>query len=529
MTTDVVLEAPPAMRLHETLDDVAGVASTIREALELDLPNVRTQTLEFATHLRSLQACFARILATDVRDHPYFMDGDVGMRRLRRLRTALTATTLEHAEFLGDARVAQSARGWTLLMAAWTVLCQTQLLVDAIAPAVAAFGDDDSIDRNELRTTATGVTDTMSMAELQLALDVFRDRLACLDGVDSGLLRYLLRLELRAAEILCGVAVAADDLDVREWLSPTGDGRCNAAYIASMAWYFVALKRRLHTYLRMSAPSFYSTALSRGAGVHVPHGSVRDRPRLAAFFDRYVRSLSTEDHEQAFAKIAQPYTVGAGDLEAHSYVHGMCGLEPSTVRDVLAHRTTAEALAYSASAKFRRSIAAWWHAGERRAELTGGRLVGGGGACEAPLEQLVVLYMMNTLFVSKMHIPWAKWFVITSRAAAGNYEELVRKGIAAGLPFLVQRLGRYACVVPSLPDASRAHIERTAGIVSSSERSDDDCVLYDTTSALDACAIWVRFMHDAWDGRIHHSPSVRLRPLLALLTGAAAPEAPART
>ena len=531
--------ATQPIRLHERLE-VDGQADSIREALDFELPPVRTRTLEYATHLRSLQTCFSLVLASDIRANPYFLAAGAG--QLRRLRTALTATMLEHAEYLGDARLAQSANGWTLLMATWMVLAQTLLCLDRIRPpseaAEAASDDDDdesvplsgdldeSLDRNELRTTARGSADVpaMSMAEMRLALDVFRDRLTCLDGVDGALTRYLLRLELRAAEFACGGADAGD-YDVTDWAR--GSLVVTAGFVATMAWYFVALKRALHTYLRMSAPSYYATTLSPGRVV--PAAAATDRRAVAAFLDRYVRSLSTDDHEQAFAKIVQPYTVGAGDLEAHSYVYGMCGLEPATVRDVISRRYTADAVSYSATRKYRRSISDWWTAGERRADLTRGRHVGGGAACEAPFEQLAVLYIVNTLFVSKQHIPWGSWFLVTSRATGIEYEAHVRRGILVGMPFIVQRLGRYACIVPAIPvtGARRAQIEAAAiGLPADDDGVDDDaCALYETNSALDAVCVWARFMADGWLGRVHHSTGVRLGPLLAaLLAGVAAPD-----
>ena len=102
-----------------------------------------------------------------------------------------------------------------------------------------------------------------------------------------------------------------------------------------------------------------------------------------------------------------------------------------------------------------------------------------------------------------------------------QFETSVRQALDMHMPFIVQRLGRFACVVPPLPtdlDESRAVIEARLGLDDTDDNA-DATVLYDAVSALDALAIWTRFMHDAWAGRVHHAPMVRLQPLLAALLG----------
>jgi len=170
----------------------------------------------------------------------------------------------------------------------------------------------------------------------------------------------------------------------------------------------------------------------------------------------------------------------------------------------------------------------------RRAELVGrGRFVGGGAYCEAFIEQLAVLHIVNVLFVSKMQFDWVKLFVITHRGAGRHYEARIRRAIGNGLPFIVQRCGRFGCIVPAPPeDAARAPAptshalaEHRLGIPPHlTLATDAAAVMYDGADVFDALTVWARFMLDYWDGRIVHV-NKRAAPLLRAMLGGAGNDA----
>lgn len=520
------------MRVHETIALSEGVADSVRGTLERPLPDPVTATLEYATYLHAAHLTLGTMLAgtDDIRENLYLYDEDAALRptpgavRAATLRRALATAMLAHAEYLGDARVAQGPNGWTLLMATWAVVAQLVVCLARLDDPAAVDDDDDdeTLAYNEMLTTPRGTANAphMSLAELRLALDVFRDRIGTtVADVNPALVRYLRALELRAAEFACDVVGDADDYDDEYYVRAHADGTKTAlapTFIASMAWYFVWTKRYVRTYARMSRPTFFDTTLCPGRIVTTLATPLPARTRtLEPVLGAYVRTIDVTDHEQEFAKLARPYEAAPGDLEAHSFTYGMGGLEPSTVADVVSHRRTPDAAAYVATRKYRRSLKDWWAAGRRRAALTGTRTVGTEAWIDGPL---TVLYIVNSLLVAKAHVPWARWFVVSVRGAGTDFEMRVRQGIAAGMPFLAQRLGRFACIVPPVPDDARARIEARLGLQEPTAIA-VGTVMYDTVDVLDAVYVWARFMHDGWDGRVHHAPDVRLRPLLGALLG----------
>jgi hypothetical protein len=599
---------------------VEGNADSVREALERTLPSPTLATLEYLTHLRAVEKTLERVLAVGslVTENPYFFAPPAraeGEHRIVELRDALTACLLEHAEFLADARVAQTRRGWTALMVTWFVLAQTLVIGNTLACArrdalatdararddddddIDVLGDDDgdgdndsdsdsehsessvfneddydddptitsrapgatpsdgigALDAAEVLTSPCGETDVpyMSMAELRLALDTLRDRLFSLDDVDASLMHYVFALEMRASAFATGLADERDDYDVERWIakrrlvaddgsslksssSPSTAAAAAAAeppvvspaFVAQMAWYFVALKRHLKAYVDIARPGHFATAVSCSRYVDVRRATLADRAGVVRFFDTYMCSLDTADHEEQFLALATPYLAAPGDIEAHSYVYGMFGAETSTSRDVVSTRRTADGTAYVATRKFRgRSLVDWWLARARRERLAPAasrRHVGGGAYCESFFEELAVVYAMNALFTAKVHGNWLSWFVVGSRDAA-TFDERLRLGVDTEMPILVQRLGRWACIVPSMParhgDDGRRVIEMRAGIDVGDDDDDDDdddaVVVYDAADTLDALALWLRFMLDGWRGSIHHAPNLQCSRLFA--------------
>jgi len=243
-----------------------------------------------------------------------------------------------------------------------------------------------------------------------------------------------------------------------------------------------------------------------------------------------------------------------GSEDAHAFANDLGG--GSAPRDVLEQSVPLDAWTYLTTAKFRRKLDVWWRAFKRRTELAGGRCVGGGAAGETQHETLAVVYAVNALFVAKIRVRWAHFFVLTTRRAGADFETEVRARIAAGAPFLVQRLGRFGCIVPTLPariDADeRRRIERELGVHARhyvagdvdaepgdyGEDTDDDdeaaasaevrqqgrlrrlelgAVLYDTADVVDALVVWARFTADVFRGRVPFLPNVRMGPLLEYL------------
>jgi len=467
----------------------------MRDVLVGDVPDCVAQTFEYARRLRDVEAALALVLSVDdVSENPYLVTND-GIAHVRTLRDALVDTSLVHAEFLGNARIGHSTSGWTLLMVSWYVVAQLTVCLALLT--VDDDDDDDDVD-DALLTTAGGVDDVAaySVGELRLALDVVRDALENVVDVTPALVRFVGALERRAAVFVIGAGGDdARDYDDAEWMrerQPTN------AFVATAAWTFTWAKRVLATYVRMSTGAFYSSALTTGTYVRLETTTITTRTPTRATLLRVASTLHTKDHEAAFQAVALPQAVHLSELEVHTYVHGMGGLETATYRDVLERRRSPEAVVYLTTRKFRRPLVEFLDA----------------EGPDRPLRELAALYTAQAYFRSALP-DWAQRFVVRLHVAREHFETAVRQNIATGLPFLVQRLGRCACIVPPLPESSlvsRTRIERTLGLASPSEGV--GCAAYDAECVVDALGIWARFMLDAWDGRIASAPLVRLGPLL---------------
>ncbi len=496
-----MLEIPRTLALQVDFDQ-----NSLESLLEAEIPHCVDRPLEYATFITSLVRCATAALTTDAEN-----THDAA----RAQRDRLVRITLARAEHLADARVALGPSGWTLLMGTWAAAAMLMLL----APdEPVRERTSDVLARNHVLTTAGGVADVpdMSLSELQLALDVLRERLVTsLDGTDDVLVRYIRALETRAAQFLVRAVVDKDEYDVPQWSTtlPDGGQALSSGGVASLAWYLTLAKRHVMVYMRMSRLEFYSTALRAGYA-HRAVRAERDVAALDRFFDKYAPSLDAIDHEEMFGSLARTHLVAPGDLEAHAYIHGMCGIEEATVRDVVSARRSPDAVSFIATRRFRRPVVEWWRA------LCDARRTNARVGEEYHVQQLIVLYMVNTLVVAQEHVPWAHWFVVSSAGAThcalATFESRVRRAIVTGLPFIVQRLGRYACIVPQVPeDASRRDIERAhVAVAIDVDEHEVGTVLYDTADIIEALAVWARFMLDGWQGRVHHAPNVRLEPVL---------------
>ena len=147
------------------------------------------------------------------------------------------------------------------------------------------------------------------------------------------------------------------------------------------------------------------------------------------------------------------------------------------------------------------------------------RAIGSTGT-DANIERLVLLHTINSYFQSRMNIPWAQWYFFLKKRRLQRYSLILfftyrfvctlrgsgyskflanaQKGAVKELPFIVQRLGRYAVW-------SGAH-GRIGSIAESSE-------LYDVRDIAEAIALWAMFMLDGYDGivpgNVHCAPLLR--------------------
>jgi len=542
------------IRVHEAIS-VSGRADSVHEALERNVPPL-SKLLEFITYLHSLQACLVMVLSGNIRDNPYFYqphaDSSIGapldcegVCKLRAIRQQLVDLMLENAESMTNTAMAQSSSGWTMLMLTWIVVGQLTLCIERVRVRPMSRLNELTLERNELLTSSGGTRDVphMSMCELRTALNVLRDRLNMLDDVDGTVVRYTLLLEHRAAQFACRSVANLADYDCGVWARR--DGSITQGYIATMAWWFVWIKRYITWYLRLSTPSYFSNSIGHGRICHLftPTNAAGRPGKLAApvgraaivaFVEMFAATLNTRDHEGEFVNVAKMYNVAPGDLDEHTYVHGMGGVERATVQDVVGRRRTPEATSYIGLSKFRRPLVQWVRSFVRRTQLVGrGRFVGGGASCEAFIEQLAILHIVNAVFVAKLQFNWISLFVITHRGADVRYEQRVQQALANGMPFIVQRCGRFACVVPAPPSeyahsilttSMHAVVEAHLGIDEGELGSGNDdneyvAVMYDCADVFDAVTVWARFMLECWGGNIKHA-NKRLAPLLRAMFAA---------
>jgi len=503
---------------------VSGRAESVREALDQRVPALSEQ-LEYTVYLRALHESFVAVLSSPVdvmRSNPYFFyDSDQdpsGVQAMRTTRAHLVSVMLEHAEAMSEPSMAQANSGWTLFMLTWCVVGQLSLALERVRVRAPRWVDGEILERNEVLTSSGGVADVprMSMLELREAMDVLRARMYMLDTIDAAFLRYVLALEHRAAQFAHQTASGRDNYDCKLWLRK--DGTVTHGFMATMAWWFVWLKRHCRWYLNMSAPNFFGDRKDAGRIVRIDSDAATpDRRYVTGFLINFSATLNTVDHRKEFMAVAKHYEAMPGDLEVHSYVYGMGGIEQATVQDIVSRCKTPEATSYVGLRKHKRDLSEWLHSQSTRERLTGrGRFVGGGASCEAFIEQLAVLHTFDQLFVAKLQLRWARWFVVLLMPMGAGFEDAVKRGIVRGLPFIVQRAGRFGCVVPRLPEGSlmtRNTIERRLGLDDGTCYQSNAAVLYDGTDAYDAITVWSRFMLDGWGGRVD-AANKRCAPLL---------------
>ena len=256
--------------------------------------------------------------------------------------------------------------------------------------------------------------------------------------------------------------------------------------------------------------------------VRLPDACGRDstfltrRMSVYAFTQSVADAMDTADHRREFSVAASPYNVSPGDMDAHSHVYGLSGVERSTIRDVVGVRQCAAATTYAARDKWNQKMGNFIRSALDRAALNGAeRRVGGGAGSEAQLEQLAVLHTLNNFFLGRMRVQFLHWFVITHRGAERSFQLQVQKAVRNGLPFIFQHLGRWACCVPKVPPPLTPRvIEMTTNLIGRSDVDEDDDgmgegnvggALYLCQDVAGAVAVWATFLTEGWGGQIHHS------------------------
>lgn len=411
------------------------------------------------------------------------------LENLRRLRASLSTMLMHFAEKMGpqSGDKERVPGGWTRFTLAYAVAlrCTSVLLVAAesrVADALARYDAAQSryLTRNGFVCfPGPGATSALSMSQLELAAgDVLRARLDSADSMHPDLHTYVSALEARCAALAFpngALPVTREDFDNLSWTqevphasSVTGKGSAQAralpevtsAFFNVTAWWFVWTRRYINSYVRVSERSFWSKTYLPHAFAGHEHAAERVEtgpyvtvpwtggvPQALQFMERFSKTLSTDEHARAWkTRTGTKFEVLPGDFDVFSCRGGAAADEQPTVRGVLdVMRTTAQAR-YSAFGRYKRPIYEWLAAAKTRVVLTQGKL---GGAPPGHLhEQLAFLHVTNTYFLSLRKVPWFAHYTVFQRAGHMKLAVGVQKAARNGVPFLVQRFGRWACCVP---------------------------------------------------------------------------------
>jgi len=432
------------------------------------------------------------------------VEGDGAMRlpaflldKVRSLRSTLSNLLVHFAEKLGpqSGDATRVGGGWTRMTGAFAVALRcTSLLLSCresgVAENLKAYDAAQSryLTRNGLVCfPGPGATASLSMKQLEFVVgDVLRSRLDLLDSLHPDLHVYVSALEARCAALAfpTGVLpVSVQDYDNLAWTQdaehfiassgPENDALpgVSSTFLNVSAWWFVWVRRYVNSYVRVTEHSFWpKIPMLRGQvfpGDAAPKGILAPAaapartgdayftvpwdngvPHALVFFSDFSRTLHTDEHMRAWkTKTGSKFEVLPGDFELFACRGGAAANEQPTVRGVFdAMRTTAQAR-YSAFGRYKKPLHAWLHGAVARCTLTGGKLPG------APpghlYEQLAFLHCVNSFFVSRKKVPWFHHYVVFQRHGHMKLAVSVQKAARNGVPFLVQRFGRWACCVPA--------------------------------------------------------------------------------
>jgi len=218
------------VRLHDRVRLLKARAVLLDESLARPLPDFAETTLEYVDYLAAAHEQLGDLVnegaelyanAALYAEHAPPTHRGESAERLWARRNELGDVLLAHADTLANTRFLRTGRNWTLFMATWVVLAQANVVLERLrrgpdddADAAAADSADTNacLAADELLTSQHGLDDVpfMSLGELRLALDVLRARLTSLPTLEHAHARYLVALESRASEFVCGAVPAAE-------------------------------------------------------------------------------------------------------------------------------------------------------------------------------------------------------------------------------------------------------------------------------------------------------------------------------
>lgn len=503
------------------------------ETLDRRIPptNCAQQQTSFLCDLQSgIEVC----LTGDVTENPYFMAGSrVGLNKLHKMRSRLSQLMLSDTAALTSVKDRHRLPHWNRLMGVWISLCSVQVLLFQIRPPVVAADPDDDLGYCELYLPPNrgGLRQILaySMSELRLAIEVLCARVELLTRVTPVVHQYVALIELRCAQFVLGSGVTEEQYDVPDWRIEERPV-ASIKFVVESMWRMLAVKRLLDTFVIVSDVTFYEKAVAGRAEI-VPLDSARGRVSpalLQTIVDfLYERSghMTTDDHCRSLKKSIRKYDVSPGDCDVHTQLYTKHSVDPATPPQVIGRERSPTAVEYVRIDKYKRTPAEWITSLLERRELLGAGNHTRGSGCysEAAHEQLTVVHVINMAFQSAMTLNWITWFIVSQRASQAKFIINIMKAIRTGLPFIVQRLGRFSCCVPNMPrDRDQLAIEQYINpeLVVPENRPGRQAraVLYECHDIVEAFALWAAWTYYAHDGIIHSKCDTAplLRKILAL-------------
>ena len=521
----------------ETLS-IVDRANTLQESLNKSIPPNSPPHIQIR-YLTDLYDSLTTCLLGDVTKNPYFMSGKrMGLQRLMAMRSALSRLMLGHTKALTDIKERHRLPQWNRLMLVWVTLCSVHALLARIDPPANRVDHEGWLEYCELHCpNRQRVADILSyrMSSLRLTLEMLCSRIELLTEVPKIVHYYVSLVEIRCAQFVTGADVVAEDYNVPDWhrLDRTV---ANNRFVVECMWRLLAVKRQLDTYTTLGKRSFYAKSIGRKneRAEIVPMNSQRATAssELLAAIEPFVRqqaaNMNTSDHKRSMKKRLNKYDVFPGDCELHTQLFNKRTVKQATPSQIIGRDRSPTAVEYVRIDKYKREPGEWIDELFSRRELNGpGNHTRGSGAfSEAAHQQAALLHVVNMAFRVKMKITWIEWFVVSQRSSDSQFIVNVLKGIRSGLPFIIQRLGRYACCVPKIPhDRDRTTIEQYINPempASDQQQPNTDIVLYECHDVIEAFALWTAWTYYAFDGIVHSK--CRITPLLRQILNIGADE-----
>ncbi len=513
----------------ETLS-ITGRANTLQESLNKSIPPSSRKRIQTA-YLRDLYMSLLACSLGDIKENPYFNDKKKqGLRKLQSMRSKLSRLTMTDTSVLTDVKERHRLPHWNRLMLVWVTLCSVHVLLAQLSPPDDRADDDGAIECSELYllNPSQPLLQILSyrMSSLRLALEMLCARVELLTQVPEIVHYYVNLIEVRCAQFVAGSDVIEADYDVPEWRNSDRAVASNE-FVAESMWRVLAVKQQLNSYRVLSKKQFYAKS-SGGQAEIVPLGDSRSTvsPVLLQTVYEFVRRLAdtmnTDDHRRGLKKRLNKYDVFPGDCDVHTQLYNKHSVERATPSQIIGRERSPTAVEYVRIDKYKRTPCQWIDALFARRALNGpGNHTRGGGAySEAAHEQATFMHVIDMAFRTRTKVAWIQWFVVSQRASGAQFVVNVLKGLRSGLPFIVQRLGRYACCVPRIPaDRNRAVIEQyiNCEAMSPEQQYNFAVVLYECHDIIEAFAMWAVWIYYAFDGIVHSK--CRIAPLLRKILG----------